>query len=857
MLQIATMPTPAADPFILRWLDDLRRDALYAVRSFARTRVFTAAAVLTLSVGIGAITAIYSVVNAVLLRPLPYDNSSRLVRVVENFGAVFPGRPPLQRGVSYLNFLEWRTRTRTLTDPIAVIALGQRLVRTADGTARLWGIMTSASTFTVVGAQAALGRTLVEADDANPSAIVLSFDVWRRLFHADPHVVGTQIELRAPDQPGRLLTVVGIMPASFELPTGRADFYTPIALDAAAQRNASVTMIARLGSGIPLGVAIDEANVIGTAIRPPPRADAAPLTVRRFDVQLLKDRIVQDLRPALRLLLAAVGVVLLIVCANVANLLLARGTARQREWAVRVAIGAGRGRLARQILAECIVLAAAGGLLGGVWGAAGVALVKRLATVDAPGIFRLGFGATVLPRANEVGVDAKVFAIALAIAAVACLVFGLLPALQLSRINHLSALGSRGGADRGGASTRAALVVAQLVLATVLLVGAGLLIKSFVTLSTIDTGYDPSNVVAVQLVFPADYSTGRKVESIDALLGRLRATPTIEAAGFTRAGVLIGEELTIGTFVPRGRTLDEMRPVKARVRAVSAGFLTAMGIRLLGGREFSTADTVTAPPVIVMNRSAAKQFFGDTSPVGEVVEWNVAKDRIPVQVVGVVEEIRNETLAHDPVPEIFVEYRQLLTLAERWGDPPRRRDEMAIGFFSFAVRTRTDPRSVIPEIARMVRQVDANAGIDAIAPLAQLMASSVARPRFYAILLGVFAAVAAFLAAIGVYGVLAYTVAQRTQEIGIRMALGAQRSQVLGLILRKGVVLTVVGIAVGLAAAAAGTPLLRGMLFGVTPLDARTFAAVGIAFAAVAIVACYLPATRATRVDPMVALRSD
>lgn len=851
------MPTPAADPFILRWLDDLRRDALYAVRSFARTRAFTAAAVLTLSVGIGAITAIYSVVNTVLLRPLPYDNSSRLVRVVENFGSVFPGRPPLQRGVSYLNFLEWRTRTRTLTDPIAVIALGQRLVRTADGTARLWGIMTSASTFTVVGAQAALGRTLVEADDANPSAIVLSFDVWRRLFHADPHVVGTQIELRAPDQPGRLLTVVGIMPASFELPTGRADFYTPIALDAAAQRNASVTMIARLGSGIPLGVAIDEANVIGPAIRPPPRADAAPLTVRRFDVQLLKDRIVQDLRPALRLLLAAVGVVLLIVCANVANLLLARGTARQREWAVRVAIGAGRGRLARQILAECIVLAAAGGLLGGVLGAAGVALVKRLATVDAPGIFRLGFGATVLPRANEVGVDAKVFAIALAIAAVACLVFGLLPALQLSRINHLSALGSRGGADRGGASTRAALVVAQLVLATVLLVGAGLLIKSFVTLSTIDTGYDPSNVVAVQLVFPADYSTGRKVESIDALLGRLRATPTIEAAGFTRAGVLIGEELTIGTFVPRGRTLDEMRPVKARVRAVSAGFLTAMGIRLLGGREFSTADTVTAPPVIVMNRSAAKQFFGDTSPVGEVVEWNVAKERIPVQVVGVVEEIRNETLAHDPVPEIFVEYRQLLTLAERWGDPPRRRDEMAIGFFSFAVRTRTDPRSVIPEIARMVRQVDANAGIDAIAPLAQLMASSVARPRFYAILLGVFAAVAAFLAAIGVYGVLAYTVAQRTQEIGIRMALGAQRSQVLALILRKGVVLTVVGIAVGLAAAAAGTPLLRGMLFGVTPLDARTFAAVGIAFAAVAIVACYLPATRATRVDPMVALRSD
>jgi putative ABC transport system permease protein len=300
-----------------------------------------------------------------------------------------------------------------------------------------------------------------------------------------------------------------------------------------------------------------------------------------------------------------------------------------------------------------------------------------------------------------------------------------------------------------------------------------------------------------------------------------------------------------------------MAPIRPRVRAASAGFLTAMGIRVIAGREFSPADTATAPPVIVMNRSAARHFFGSTaaSPVGQVLEWNVVKERIPVVLIGIVEEIRNETLAEEPVPEIFVEYRQMLALAERWGDPSRRRDEMAIGFLSFAVRTRSDPASAIPEIGRIARAVDANAGIDAIAPLEHLMASSVARPRFYAILLGGFATVAAFLAVVGVYGVLAYAVIQRTQEIGIRMALGAQRSQVLGLVLRRGVALTIFGIALGMAGAAAAAPLLQSQLFGVMPLDMRTFAVVAVLFAAVAVAASCVPARRAMKVDPVIALR--
>jgi putative ABC transport system permease protein len=853
---------------IVRLLGDLEQDLRYAVRTLRRSPGFALVAVLTLGLGIGATTAIYSVVDTILLQPLPFADADRLVRVVENVPSTFAGRPPSQRGVTYQEFLAWRVRTRTLSDAAAVAPLGQRMVRTSEGTAGLWAGMISANTFTLLGAHAMLGRTLGPDDEANPNVVVLGFDTWRRLFHSDPNAVGATMELRAPapmfQEPGsslegRLLTVVGVMPASFEFPTGPMDFYMPFVVDGASKPSPRVTFIGRLGPGISAAIARDEANVIGSAIRPPRPASAPALTVPRFEVLGLKDQIVQGLWPALRVLLASVAVVLMIVCANLANLLLARGTARQREMAVRLGLGASRGRLVRQILTECVVLAIGGGALGALLAAAGVTLVKQLATVDAPGIFRLVFGASILPRGHEVGVDLKMLGIAFGIAAVTSLVFGVLPALHLSRTNHLHAMGSRGsGAGRAESRMRAALVVGQLVMATVLLVGAGLLIHSFVKLSTVERGYDPSNVLGFQLVFPAEYSTARKTDTLEALLARLRATPAVRSAGFSRAGILMGEEISVGTFVPRGRTLDEMRAdaAKPRLRPVSHGYLTAMGARLLDGRELGAADAAMDTPVVVINRTVARRYFGAGTAVGQVLDWHVGNGPAsPMLVVGVVEDVRNESPDRDAYPEIFVDYRQLLTLQGRWDQFKQRRDELALGFLSFAVRTNGDPSSAIPTISRIVRAVDPNAAIDALIPIDRLVASSMARQRFYAVMLGLFAGVAGLLAAIGIYGMLAYAVIQRTQEIGIRMALGAQRAQVLALVLRGGLRLTAVGVALGLAGAAAAARSLQGMLFGITPLDPRTFLAVALMLGVVAAFACYVPARRATKVDPITALR--
>lgn len=368
-------------------------------------------------------------------------------------------------------------------------------------------------------------------------------------------------------------------------------------------------------------------------------------------------------------------------------------------------------------------------------------------------------------------------------------------------------------------------------------------------------------MLAFNLLFPDQYSTARKGEVIETLLGRLRANPDVRAAGFTRHGLLIGEELTIGTFVPPGKTLEEMRDTRSRTRSVSDGYLTAMGVPILAGRDLSPADSGGAPGALVLNRSAAQKYFGTecaadacrNSPIGQRMDWHVGKAQAQMTVVGVVEDMRQRTATEPLAPEIFFDYRQYLALIDR--DLPQRQNEAAIGFLSFALQTARAPATLVPAVRETVSGLDANIGIDAILPMDRLEASATARERFYAVLLGVFAGIAGLLAAIGIYGVLAYSVVQRTQEIGIRMALGAQRAQVLLLVIRQGVMLTAVGVVLGLAGAAAGSRYLQGMLFGVTPLDARTFAAVALAFSLVAVAASYLPARRATAVDPIVALR--
>ena len=839
----------------------LPADLRYATRTLWKSPSFTLVAVLTLALGIGATTAIYSVVDTILLQPLPFPDSDRLVRIIEYAPHPVAGRPPLQRGIPYQDFVDWRTRANTIADATLVVTMSQRMVKTPDGAAGLWGAMIPGNTFALLGTSALLGRTLEPADEANPDVVVLSFNTWRTHFHSDPGVIGRALEFRtgallAPIPP-RFLTVVGVLGPDFEFPTGALDFLTPVLLNPSRPPPGG-TMIARLAPNASLDAAIQEVNALGAAVRPAWPATATPLAGLRFEVQPLKQEAVRAMQPALRVLLAAVAVVLMIVCANVANLLLARGTARQREVAVRLAVGATRGRVVRQLLTECAVLAAVGGVLGAVLAAGFVQLVKQLATDEAPGIFRLMFGTSILPRGHEVGVDLKMLGIAFAIAALTSIVCGVLPALQVSRTDHMHAMGSRGThSGRRESRVRSVLVVGQLVLATMLLVAAGLLAHSFVKLSTIEKGYDAARVLAFNLLFPDQYSIARKADTIETVLTRLRATAGIRAAGFARHGVLIGEELTIGTFVPPGRSLEEMRSERARVRSVSDGYLTALGTSIIEGRDLAPTDNATAPPVIVMNRTAARHLFGAASAIGQVVDWHVGKISTQMTVVGVVEDIRQESPSDETYQEIFVDYRQFMALAANWGDLAQRQNEWAIGFLSFAVRTAEDPASSVPAVRQIVSSIDPNIGIDAILPLDRLVASAIARQRFYAVLLGVFAAVAAALAAVGIYGVLAYSVIQRTQEIGVRVALGARRSQVLSLVLRRGLILASIGVVLGIAAAAAASRLLQGLLFGITPLDATTFVAVAVMFIAVAMLASYVPARRATRVDPMIALRAE
>jgi predicted permease len=386
-------------------------------------------------------------------------------------------------------------------------------------------------------------------------------------------------------------------------------------------------------------------------------------------------------------------------------------------------------------------------------------------------------------------------------------------------------------------------------------VSAGLLIRSFVKLTTVDKGYEASNVLAFQPLFPGDYPMARKADLIDTLLTRFRSHPDVQFAGFSRAGVLIGEEITMGLFVPHGRSSEEMRgnAVQPRLRSVSSGFLPAMGIRFIAGRDL---DSSASRPEVVLNQSAAMHFFGQRGRgVDEIIDWQLHTRTVQVHVVGVVQDVRNESLEHEPFPEVFLGPLQLWAASQDAGESIPYQNQTAFGVNSFAIRTKNAPELVMPAIGQIVRAVDPNVGIDAIIPVTELVSTSVARHRFYAVLLGAFAAVAAILAAIGVYGVLAYAVTLRTQEIGIRMALGAERRTVLRLILQHGLILTTVGVTLGLVGARVTTRLLEGMLFGITPLDTLTFVTVGVLFSVVAMCASYLPARRATAVNPIVALR--
>ena len=850
------------------------RDLRYGARSLARNGGFTLGAVITLGLGIGVTTAVFSIVNTVLLQPLPYRDSDRLVRIVERAAPRTAGGPLLRRtSMGWSEMVEWRAQSTTVSELAYTISPPIALMPTPEGAARLSGALVSSNLFSMLGAHAQLGRTLDTRDDVPGSnTVVISSGAWQRYFHGDPAIIGRTVALKTQGPEagfldGTPLTIVGVMPREFDFPVPYCDYWAPIS-GASPVRSwpGSGSVIGRLRDGVSAGAATDEANVIGEALRPKPSSgplsQPLPQGTRRFDVEPIKEQAIAASRPALTTLALAVGVVLIIVCANVATLLLARGTARHRELSVRLALGASRSRIARQLLTESVILSAIGGGLGVLVAAGGVQVLRNLASPNAQGPFLISFGGTMIPRLHEVVVDGRMLPIAIGLSTLTALVISVLPVLRLSGIAHVQAIGVRGASGeasgvRSDTRLRNLLVAGQMATATMLLVGAGLLVNSFGRLAHVDPGWNASGLLTFYLVIPQEYPTQRKALLVEELLEELRRTPGVRGAGFTYAGPLLGLIDHFGVFVPPGRALEEMRgiPDAPQIRSVSHDFLQTMGGRLLAGRWLEPRDDGGAPPVIVVNRSLATRFFGSDDPVGQLVHLDGRMDLPPQQVVGVVDDMRQARLDQEPAPQFFVDYRQVLALTRARQMPVPAQERLAFGFLSFVVRTDGDPARLITPVRSLIGRVDSNVGIDALLPMDQLVASSLTRQRFYAAVMGVFAAIAVLLSTIGIYGVLAYAVGQRTREFGVRTALGARSRDVLAMVLRQGLRLTSIGIGIGLAGAIALTRYIEGMLYGITPLDPLTYVATVALFAAVASIASYLPARRATRIDPVKALR--
>jgi putative ABC transport system permease protein len=837
----------------LGWLEDAVSDVTHSVRGLRRTPAFTAIAVLTLALGIGANTAIFSVVNAVLLRPLPFEDADRLVRVVMTIPAQITGsierRDPVRLSPTELDQLRTAARTLSMAGMASATIMNLR-----GRDPRLQGAIVSAAFFESLRARPLLGRVLTAGDEAAgaPPVLLLSYDAWRRHFGGDPQIVGRTVTIDPMLGPrvSTDYTVIGVMPGDFQFPNRETRAWTPPRADATfgAPR---VATLARLADGVSLAAAESEIVPLVRQIRSRYRDNANA----NYEIVGVQQELVRPVKPALIVLTVAVGLVLLLACVNVANLLLARTAARQREIAIRGALGAGRGRLIRYFLTESMTLALCGGLVGVVLAFGGVRLLRSLATT----LTRVDLGDQLsIPRVDEIGVDWTVLAFLFSISLATGVLFGLVPALRYARADN--SLGLREGEKvtvsehRLGryVSVRSALVVAEIGLAMVLLAGGGLLIRSFVELSRIDTGYDSSNVVTFQVAVPSDlYPPARTKAFAEELVARLQSVAGVESAGYANQLPMVNlvNSFPLGPRPrPRpqpGRPPEQPPEGLADIRLVSRDYVKAMGIRVLSGRGFAESDGAGAPRVMLINEALAKRDFANRNPIGETVFVNYFPE--PWQVVGVVADVRQFGLSIEPTPQFFVDMRQ-------WTDV----DALVFPAGAYyAVRTSADADSILPSVRAIVRQMDAQAALFYVAPMEQLVASTISRPRLYATLLAVFSTVGLGLAVIGIYGVMTYSVAQRTREIGIRVALGARQTQVISLVLGQSALLTLIGIVLGLAGAAMLSQYLEGLLYGVTPLDPATFAAATVLFALAALVAAYGPVRRATGVDPLVALRAE
>jgi predicted permease len=810
-------------------LETVGQDVRYGLRTLARTPAFTVAAVLALALGIGATTAIFSVVDAVLLRPLPYANPDRLAVVLtRGTGPVAPG-----------NFLDWRRDASSFERMGAAEAWGTNLG--GDGRPEhVDGVRVTSDVFPLLGVRPQLGRTFTAEDDrpGQSQVVVLGHRLWQRRFGGDASVVGRSITLDGVPH-----VVVGVMPRGFEFPpfwaTG-AEMWAPLPLAerASNREGQSLRAFARLAPGASLDRARAEMATITGRLE-----KDHPGTNRNVAVRTLDDIVVGDVRTALLILLGAVAFVLLIACANVAHMLLARASARHKEVALRAALGASRARVMRQLLTESVVLA-------GIGGAAGVALAA--ATLRA--LIALSPGN--LPRLETAGLDARVLAVTVLVSLITGIAFGLVPALQASRtdLTHSLREGERGSTVGAGRQRlRRLLMASELALALVLLVGAGLMIRTFVALRRFDPGFEPRGVVSAVVSLTGSHAEdpARRLAFYDEALARVRALPGVASASAINHLPLAGDVWGF-PFHVEGRPPDPPgESPSASFRVVLPGYFRTMGLPLARGRDFTDDDRLGAPGVIIVNEWMAERFWPGADPIGKRLTLDDAsKDAEWLTVVGVARNAARGKWAAAPDEEMYLPLRQSRLYLERKGGP--------FAYLTLVVRATTDdPAALAPSLRTAIWSVDGNVALSEVQTMTDVVARATASPRFYLLLLASFAAAALGLAAIGIYGVMSYSVARRTNEIGIRLALGAQRTDVIRLVMREALGVVAFGGGIGLVAALLVTRLMGTLLYGVGATDPVTFVGVGALLAAVSLLATYVPARRAVRVDPLLALRTE
>jgi predicted permease len=817
-------------------VEDLIQDIRYGIRSLYSNPGFTLVAVLALALGTGANTAVFSVVNAVLLRPLPYREPDSLIMLWSSS----PKTDRLREPVSVPDMLDYRSQSSTL-EGIASLAYDDFNLSTGDVPLHVQGSMVTANFFSVLGVTPALGRFFAAGEDrAGPGrVVVISNGLWKRRFGADPGILDHTIQLN-----GGTFNIIGVAPATFRSPEKTDELWIPLTLDGsdrlrvpstttpenlASRKFRFMKCVARLRSDATIETARADLSTIAARLEQQYPDMNSGFTVNLISIQ---DQIIGDIKPALRLLLAVVALVLLIACANVANLLLARGSGRHREIAIRLALGARRARVIRQLLTESTLLGLVGGAAGLLLAYAGIRVLIAINPAN-------------IPRLDNLGIDFRVLGFTLVVSLAAGLLFGVAPAIQVTKPDLCEALkeGTRGSTEGGvRQKTRSALVVLEVALTNVLLICAALMLRSFYTLQSVEPGFAPANVLTMQVALPpAKYSEDSLMSSFfEQALKRMATLPGVESVGAATTLPLQPD-----TAFSRRFTIENRAPASpnerltASYRAVSPDFFSALLIPVLKGRVFTDSDRDQTPPVIVINEAMKRLYWGDEDPVGRRMAIT-AEGGVKREIIGVVGNIKQSSLHAESGAEMYETYLQ-----SPWS------------FMAVVIRTAGDPNGIADAVRREILAVDPEQPVFDIRTMQQIVDESINQPRLYTTLLAIFAAVATILAAVGIYGVMSYTVSQRRHEIGIRMALGANPPDILRMVVRRAINLSVTGIAIGLAAAWFLTRLVQDLLYGVAPRDPVAFLVIPLGLALVALGSSYWPARRATRVDPMVALRTE